>query len=60
MKAFYVDDVVTGANSEEEAFSLYQNSKDILKKGGLNLRKFRSNFVLLQMMIDQQEGPECR
>ena len=40
MRAFYVDDVVTGASNEDEAYSLYRISKDILRKGGFNLRKF--------------------
>ena len=58
MRAFYVDDVVTGANDEHEAYSFYQISKDILKQGGFNLRKFCSNSVLLQTMINKQENPE--
>ena len=58
MRAFYVDDVVTGANDEDEAYSLYRISKNVLRKGGFNLRKFCSNSALLQMMIDRQENLE--
>ena len=37
IESFYVDDVVTGASTEEEAFKLYSESKKILKNGGFNL-----------------------
>ena len=36
----YVDDIITGASSEDEAFDLYIQSKEILRCGGFNLRKF--------------------
>ena len=52
MGAFYMDDVVTGASNEDEACSLYQVSKDVLKRGGFNLRKFCSNSALRQRMIN--------
>jgi hypothetical protein len=55
MKSLYVDDLVTGADDENEAYSLFLESKNILKQGGFNLRKFRSNSAMLQMMIDQPE-----
>ena len=56
--AFYVDDVITGAGDEAHAYQLYQASKEILKAGGFNLRKFCSNSVLLQMQIDASEAPD--
>ena len=37
-RSFYVDDAVTGAHDEDEAYSLYQTAKSILKRGGFNLR----------------------
>ena len=36
-KATYVDDIITGADSEKEAHHLYTQSKEILKQGGFNL-----------------------
>ena len=57
LKSFYVDDVVTGASTEDEAFSLYQTAKEILKEGGFNLRKFSTNAVRLQTRIDSCESP---
>ena len=39
----YVDDIITGASSEDEAFDLYTQVKEILCRGGFNLRKFLTN-----------------
>ena len=50
--SFYVDDVVTGASTEEEALQLYTDSKEILKDGAFNLRKFRTNSQSLQLKIN--------
>ena len=33
-------DIITGAQNEEEAYELFIDSKEILRKGGFNLRKF--------------------
>ena len=55
LRSFYVDDVVTGSSDEQGAYTLYQASKDVLKEGGFNLRKFCSISSFLQMMIDKQE-----
>ena len=54
--SFYVDDVVTGAATEEEAFQLYTDSKKILQDGAFNLRKFRTNSHSLQLRIDTAEN----
>ena len=43
LKSTYVDDVVTGAESEGAAYELYKTSKELLKSAGFNLRKFTSN-----------------
>ena len=55
INSFYVDDVVTGASTEEEAFRLYTDSKKILSKGAFNLRKSRTNTQSLQLKIDAAE-----
>ena len=52
-----MDDVITSASTEDEAFSLYQTAKEILKEGGFNLRKFSTNAVRLQTRIDSCESP---
>ena len=38
--SFYVDDVIIGTSTEEEAFNLYSELKRVLKCGAFNLRKF--------------------
>ena len=53
VESIYVDDVVYGAHSPEEAFDFYENSKSILQEGGFNLRKFVTNDLALQGMIDE-------
>ena len=55
MRSFYVDDVVTGASDEDQAYALYETSKKVLKEGGFHLRKFCTNSTLLQMRIDGEE-----
>ena len=60
MRALYADNVVTGARNEDEAYPLHHISKDTLKKGGFNLRKFCSNSVSLRMRINTQQNPEPR
>lgn len=54
--SFYVDDVVTGASTEEATFKVYTDSKKILKDGAFNLRKFRTNSQSLQHRIDTIEN----
>ena len=56
MESTYVDDIVTGANSEDEAFHLYSEAKDLFRRGGFNLRKFRTNSQPLQLKIDNAES----
>ena len=56
VKSFCVDDVMTGSRDEEQAYTLYETSKKILRRGGINLRKFCTNYTLLQMKIDRDEN----
>ena len=51
-QSIYVDDVVMGATSVREAYSLYKESKEIFGMGGFNLRKFVTNCTKLQGLID--------
>ena len=60
LRAFYVDDVVTGANNEDEAHELYHTAKTLLKKGGFNLRKFTSNSLILRSAINREENPHLQ
>ena len=60
LRAFYVDDVVTGASNEDEAHGLYHTAKTLLKKGGFHLRKFTSNSLILRSAIDREENPHLQ
>ena len=56
LRSIYVDDVVTGSQSEEQAYELYTGAKNLLKTGAFNLRKFTSNSNALQARIDAEES----
>ena len=57
LKYTYVDDIVSGAESEEAAYHLYKASKGLLCSAGLNLRKFTSNSLHLHQRIEGEEFP---
>ena len=56
-ESFYVDDFLGGANSTEEAIQLFHNLRSILRKGGFDLRKWRSSSseVLTHIPEELQE-----
>ena len=56
LRSMYVDDIVCGASNGEMAYQLFKGSKDLLGKGGFNLRKFVTNDKRLQERIDKAEG----
>ena len=55
--SFYVDDLMAGADTAEEAMELFTNLRSILHKGGFNLCKWRSSDseVLQTIPHDLQE-----
>ena len=53
--SLYVDDLVTGAGSKDEAFDVYLNCKHLMKEGGFNLRKWKSNSLTLMKRIETVE-----
>ena len=55
LRSTYVDDIVTGADSEEQAFELYTDAKGILQHGGFNLRKFITNSSTLQHQVGHED-----
>ena len=55
-RSMYVDDIVAGADLEDNAFRLYTESKEILSHGSFNLRKFLSNSPELQNRINEREA----
>ena len=56
MQSTYVDDIVFGADTEENAYALYIGAKEILSHGSFNLRKFMTNSPTLQKLMDAQEA----
>ena len=46
-ESFYVDDLVTGCDTTEEAFCLYEKARDRLKEASCSLRKWKSNDAML-------------
>lgn len=54
---FYVDDLLSGCESEEKAIEIQQEINEVLEKGGFQLRKWTSNSVQLLENIpeDQRE-----
>ena len=57
VSSFYVDDLLAGAQNQEEAKELFTQLRSILQKGGFNLCKWRSSdsTVLKSIPIDLQE-----
>ena len=51
----YVDDVTTGVDSVEEGKRFYEHSKQIMKEGGFDLRKWVTNNHELQRHLNQNE-----
>ena len=56
LRSTYVDDIISVAPSDDEAFALYAKAKEIFRQGGFNLRKFQSNSQPLQTKVDAAEG----
>ena len=57
LQSFYVDDLLAGANTAEEALKLYEDLRTILSKAGFNLCKWRSSSttVLTSIPLNLQE-----
>jgi hypothetical protein len=47
LQDFYVDDLMSGASSTSQALDLQKQLLDLLKRGGMNLRKWSSNCPAL-------------
>lgn len=55
---FYVDNLITRADEDQRAFDIYQKSKQMMSKGGFNLRKWNSNSKTLLQKIASSEFTE--
>ena len=47
VQALYVDDLISGEKTVEDALNLYKVAKNIMAKEGFNLRKWNSNSLKL-------------
>ena len=47
----YIDNLVTGTNTESEAVQLYKETKENFKKISMNLRDWKSNAAEVNKMI---------
>lgn len=55
--SLYVDDLLAGANDVQEGFEICQQSKELIAKGVLNLRKWNSNSASLLQLINNKGEP---
>ena len=53
---FYIDNSITGKQTEEEAFDFYLVYKSLMKEGGCNLQKWMSNSKSLREKIAHYES----
>ena len=54
--SLYVDDLVTGANTVNEAFDIYKGARRLMSNAGMNLRKWNSNSLELMKLIQADES----
>ncbi|XP_063384763.1 uncharacterized protein LOC134670879 [Cydia fagiglandana] len=50
---FYMDDLMSGCESEEEAIEIYKQMNELLKRGGFELQKWASNSEAMLKQIQQ-------
>ena len=55
LEGFYVDDLVSGGNTTEDAFELYDKAKICMENGGFRMRKWKTNDLKLRQKIEQSE-----
>ncbi|XP_050665160.1 uncharacterized protein LOC126965567 [Leptidea sinapis] len=53
IKDFYIDDLMTGCQTEEEAIEIYKGMNKLMQAGGFQLQKWSSNSRALLQYIDQ-------
>ena len=54
--SFYVNDFAGGAYEDSEALQIYRTSKELMNKGGFQLRKWKSNSKSVRESIKVQEN----
>ena len=56
LKSLYVDDLNSGSSNEIEGYELYEKTKSIILRAGMNIRKWRTNSPELMKMIEENEA----
>ena len=54
--SLYVDDLLAGASDVQEGFEVYQQSKELMVRGGVHLYKWNSNLPGLLQLINNKGG----
>ena len=54
VNSLYVDDFPGGASDDESAIHVYQRAKAIMKEGGFNLRKWKTNSSIVGQRISEE------
>ncbi|GBM64845.1 hypothetical protein AVEN_157101-1 [Araneus ventricosus] len=55
-KCMYVDDLVSGADSETEAMEIYRDMRNVMQKASFNMRKWKTNSESLQRKWEEGEN----
>ena len=58
LESLQVDDIISGSETVSDAISFYENCKKKLKDGAINLRKFHSNSVLAENIVNSVDSTE--
>ena len=56
LKSLYVDDLNSGSSNVTEGYELYEKTKSIMLKAGMNMRKWRTDSPELMKMIEENEA----
>ena len=54
--SFYVDDMISGGRTVDEAFKIYEVARQVMYDGGFNLRKWNSSSPELLSRIASSSG----
>ncbi|GBN88268.1 hypothetical protein AVEN_197123-1 [Araneus ventricosus] len=52
----YVDDLVSGADSETEAMEIYRYMGNVMQKASINRRKWKTNSESIQRKWEKEEN----
>ncbi|CAD7085157.1 unnamed protein product [Hermetia illucens] len=56
LKSFYVDDLIVSVDDFEDAVKLFNETREILSRASMNIRKWKSNNEKLRQIFDTNES----